>query len=187
MKKVILYSVFNLIMATCAISQTQKTTENFDNYGTKVGFGIKILDGLGVSVRYYNSPKKVIDAGIGLGGYATFKTNNNNETVFNYFPGTVLSAGFTYFGDRFEKTKKKKVKIRANGVVFRGNYLTGKYPTFSPSLGWAMETFKKDRTNRSFIFELGLKSNFKNFNYDNEVTSVLPVGIYLRCHWNFFL
>jgi hypothetical protein len=187
MKKVLLYSFFSLIMATCAFAQTQKTSGEFDNYGTKLGFGIRILDGFGVSFRYYNSPKKVFDAGIGTGGLATFKVDSNSDPIFNYYPGAKLSAGFTYFGDRFEKIKKKKVKVRANGVAFRGNYSTGKYPVFAPSLGWVMETFRKDRTNRSFIFELGLYANMKNFDYDNEVTSIPGGGLYLRCHWNFFL
>jgi hypothetical protein len=187
MKKIILYSFFSLMMSNFAFSQTQDTT---NNYGTKVGFGLKILDGLGVSFRYYNSPKLVFDTGIGIGGYLNIKTDNNNTSnppTFEYYPAPVLSAGFTIFGDRFEKTTKKNQKIRANGVAIRGNYLVGRYPTFSPSVGWAMETIRKNNPNRSFIFELGLKANVKNFEYDYVVSMVRPVEIYLRCHWNFFL
>jgi hypothetical protein len=54
------------------------------------------------------------------------------------------------------------------------------------SAGWAMETFKKDRTNRSFVFELGLQGQFPNYEINGEPAKVRAFP-YLRCGWYFFV
>jgi hypothetical protein len=155
------------------------STGKYDNYGGKIGIGISILDGLGVPVRYYLSPKKVAEAGIYYGGIAV---RDDDEIQLGY--GPMFGGGFTFFGDRFEKEGKKK--IRAHGLALRVNYLTGDYSTTMLSAGWAMETFKKDRTNRSFIFELGLRGQFPNFEIAGEPAKFSPTA-YVRCHWNIFV
>ncbi|MBC7774913.1 MAG: hypothetical protein H7246_05685 [Phycisphaerae bacterium] len=155
------------------------TTGKYANYGGKIGVGISIFDGLGVPVRYYLSPKKVLDGGIYFAGIAV---TEYEETQLKF--GPMLGGGFTFFGDRFEKTSKQK--IRAHGLALRLNYLTGDYSTTMLSAGWAMETFKKARSNRSFIFELGLRGQFPNYEIEGEPAKLSP-GLYLRCHWNFFL
>ncbi len=155
------------------------TTGKYANYGRKIGIGISIFDGLGVPVRYYLSPKRVLEGGIYFAGIAV---TEYEETQLKFAP--MLGGGFTFFGDRFEKVRKQK--IRAHGLALRLNYLTGDYSTTMLSAGWAMETFKKNRSNRSFIFELGLRGQFPNYEIEGEPAKVSP-GLYLRCHWNFFV
>jgi hypothetical protein len=176
--KPILFSFLTFFAAVC-FGQKEKTTINVSEYGKKVSVGITILNGFGIPVRYYRTPKQVFEGGLYIGNVAV-KDANDNYTFPSYL---MFGTGFTYFGDRFVKEKKRKTKIRANGVAVRLNYLTGDYASFLPSVGWAMATFKQKNKNRSFIFELGLngvlpaKKSFRT----------TGAGLYLRCHWNFFL
>ena len=158
---------------------TLDSSGNFDNYGGKMGIGISILDGIGMPVRFYLTPQHVLEGGVYLGGVVL----NDNDNL-EYRVGLMLGAGYSYFGKRFE-TKFRK-KIRANGLALRFNYLTGDFQTSRASLGWAMETIRPQHLNRSFIFELGIQELFPNFTYLGERPKPSP-GIYLRCHWNFFL
>ena len=88
------------------------------------------------------------------------------------------------FGKKYIKETRKKTKIRANGIAMRGSYLFGDLQSFIPSFGWARETSRMNRPNRSFIFELGIQGIIPiNDSFQPSYTA----GIYLRCHWNFFL
>ncbi len=161
----------------------------YDNYGGKLGIGISILNGFGVPARYYFSPKSVAELGFYTGGIAIYEDDptGGGFEVESYELGFMMGAGYTYFGDRFLKQKKRKNKVRAHGVALRANRLFGDFQTTFTSLGWAMETFRENRTNKSFIFELGLQGAFPDFVFDGrEFNDPIP-GIYLRCHWNFFL
>lgn len=163
-------------------------TSEYDDYGGKIGFGVSIFNGFGMPVRYYLSPKKVIEGGVYIGAVAIWEQNNGgNLELLAYEPNFMLGAGYSYFGNRFLKQKKHKSKVRAHGLAVRGQYLVGDFKTAFASLGWAMETFRKDRKNNSFIFELGLQGAFPNFVYNNVEYSKGRPGLYLRCHWNFFL
>ncbi len=164
------------------------TSGDYSDYGGKVGFGISILNGFGLPVRYYFNPKNVIEGGIYLGGVAIQKEDINGDLEsIDYKANFMVGAGYTYFGSRFLKEKKKINKVRAHGIAVRGNYLFGDFNTAFTSLGWAMETFKENRRNNSFIFELGLQAAFPDFVYEGKVYSDVVPGVYLRCHWNFFL
>ncbi|MCB9296818.1 MAG: hypothetical protein H6559_27430 [Lewinellaceae bacterium] len=157
----------------------RQDTSLYGNYGGKIGVGISIFDGIGVPVRYYFSPKKVLEAGIYYGGIVV---RNNDE--FQLGSGLMLGGGYTFFGNRYEK--ESKGKIRANGLALRLNYLTGDYSAAMLSAGWAMETFRKSRTNRSFLFELGLREQFPNFELEGEPAKATPT-LYLRWNVNFFV
>lgn len=151
----------------------------YDNYGGKfgIGIGISFFNALGAPLRYYFSPKIVMEGGI---YYGLIHTTDDYGVPDGFEDGLMLGGGFTFFGDRFEKESMKKIK--AHGLALRYNYFTGNYLEANIlSAGWAMETFKKDRSNRSFIFELGLKTTLSAF----EIYPNIPV--YLRCHWNFFV
>lgn len=154
-------------------------TSIYGDYGKKVGIGISIFDGIGVPVRYYFSPKKVLEAGIYYGGIVV---RNNDE--FQLGSGLMLGGGYTFFGSRYEK--ESKGKIRANGLALRLNYLTGDYSAAMLSAGWAMETFRKGHPNRSFIFELGLREQFPNFELKGEPVKAMPT-VYLRWQVVFFV
>lgn len=162
---------------------------DYDNYGGKLGIGISILNGFGVPARYYFSPKSVAELGLYTGGIAIYEEqpNGGGLELEAYELGFMAGAGYTFFGDRFLKEKKRKNKVRAHGVALRASRLFGDFQTTFTSLGWAMETFRENRTNKSFIFELGLQGAFPDFVFENRVFDDPRPGIYLRCHWNFFL
>jgi hypothetical protein len=98
----------------------------------------------------------------------------------------MFGAGYTYFGDRFLKTKRGKEKIRAHGIALRVNQIIGDYSTTIPSLSWAQETFRKSNTKRSFLFELGIQYGIPHYEFFDQAFNT-SVGIRLRCQWNFFL
>jgi len=62
----------------------------------------------------------------------------------------------------------------------------GRLSTTIPSLSWAQEIFREGRTNRSFLFELGIQYGFPKYTY-NGSTPASSVGLRLRCPWNLFL
>lgn len=161
----------------------------YDNYGGKLGIGISILDGFGVPARYYFSPKSVAELGFYTGGIAIYEEQpaGGNLELQAYELGFMIGTGYTYFGDRFLKQKKRKNKVRAHGVALRASRLFGDFGTTFTSLGWAMETFRENKTNKSFIFELGLQGSFPNFVFEGREYNDPRPGVYLRCHWNFFL
>lgn len=177
----IFLSIGFLIFGVAQIfAQNGQKTSEFTEYGDKIGVGICILDGFGVPVRYYFSPKAVVEGGLYMGGIFEQVPNSDDVELHN---GLQFGGGLSFFGDRFEKSKRKKTKIRANGVALRASYLTGDYAAFRPSISWAQETFRAGRTGRSFIFELGIEGIVADFPYETDP----GVGIHLRCHWNFFL
>ncbi len=158
---------------------------DYDDYGGKVSIGISILNGFGVPVRVYLNPKNVLEVGMYAGGVVIFNSDNSEIEDIEY--GFMGGLGYTYFGNRFLKEKRKRNKIRAHGAALRASRLFGDFNTTFTSLGWAMETFKEDRRGSSFIFELGLQAFFPDFVYNGVVYDEPKPGIYLRCHWNFFL
>ncbi len=158
---------------------------DYDDYGGKVGIGVSILNGFGIPARVYLNPKNVVEAGVYSGGVLIYNSDLQEIQAIKY--GFMGGLGYTHFGNRFLKEKKKRNKVRAHGVALRANQLFGDFKTSFVSLGWAMETFKEDRRNQSFIFELGLQGFFPDFVYEGVVYNDPQPGIYLRCHWNFFL
>lgn len=158
---------------------------DYDDYGGNVSVGISIFSGFGVPVRYYINPKNVLEGGFYVGGVAIY--NSDLEELQSVESGFMAGLGYTYFGNRFLKEKKKRNKVRAHGVAMRANQLFGDFKTGFVSLGWAMETFRENRPNQSFIFELGIQAMIPDFIYEGYVYDEPRPGIYLRCHWNFFL
>ena len=174
--------LFNLFFSILSVSFSQENDESFEfnDNGKKLSIGISILDGFGVPVRYYLSPQHVFDIGPYYTGIVIQDANDN----YTFSTGFILAGGFTYFGKKYIKETRKKTKIRANGIAMRGSYLFGDLQSFIPSFGWARETSRMNRPNRSFIFELGIQGIIPiNDSFQPSYTA----GIYLRCHWNFFL
>jgi hypothetical protein len=184
MKKQLCYLLLGMLCTT-ASAQTQPepaAATDYSDYGGKAGIGFSILDGIGVPARLYLG-HHVLEAGAYMGGVALYDANNDLVDI-GFEP--LVGAGYTYFGNRYLKPKRKRDKIRSNGICLRVNQLLGTFPTTVPSLSWAQETFREGRKYRSFIFELGIQYSFPNFSYDG-VEQVSRVGLRLRCHWNFFL
>jgi hypothetical protein len=184
MKRTILFLCFFFSTLTFTFAQeVNRSNIDVSKYGGKLGVGISILDGLGVPVRYYVTPKNVLEGGMYIGSTIVYN-DFEFETIGS---GFVAGLGYTRLGDRFVKEKRNTSKIRANGVALRYRRLFGDFKTNFLSLGWAMETSRATRPHRSFIFELGLQGSFPNFVYDNRTFDQAVPGIYLRCHWNFFI
>ncbi|MBL7828354.1 MAG: hypothetical protein JNJ57_17110 [Saprospiraceae bacterium] len=181
MKKILLLSAPLFLFVFPVFSQEESKQDDLSDYGKKLSIGISILDGFGIPVRYY-AKNHVMEAGAYVAGVAVYENNN----LIDYRTWPMFGAGYTYFGDRFLKEKRKRDKIRAHGIAVRVNQLVGSYPTTIPSLSWAMETFREGRKNRSFLFELGIQYALPNFTYNNEPVPN-AVGLRLRCQWNFFL
>jgi hypothetical protein len=175
-----------LLFSTLCFSQEKTTANVFSEYGSKVGVGFTILDGIGIPVRIYPNPNVVFELGLGLGGITGVKKLNYKDEVSELHLGVKPFIGLSFFGNRFEKTRKEKLKVRANGVAFHAGYLVGSYKTISPSIAWAQETFRQGNTKKSFIFELGFQYYNHIFKYNPSVFYYSEWGPYLRCVWNTF-
>ncbi len=180
-KNILLCCLYFTVAGSLFGQSTPTATPDYTGYGGKLSIGISIFDGFGVPVRYY-AGSNVLEAGMYMGGVLLYE----NNTLKDYRTEPMLGAGYSYFGSRFLKEKKRRDKIRANGIALRVNQLLGDFSTTIPSLSWAQETFREGRRNRSFLFELGIQYLLPNFTY-LEVEARNQVGIRLRCQWNFFL
>ncbi|MBL7781837.1 MAG: hypothetical protein JNM22_11520 [Saprospiraceae bacterium] len=171
-------STFLCFLLTLGAATAQS---DYSEYGGKISIGVSILDGFGIPVRYVMG-HHVAE----LGAYAGTIIEFQDDEINGIYVEPMIGAGYTYFGNRFLKQKRKVNKIRAHGIALRVNQILGDYSTTIPSLSWAQETFREGRTNRSFTFELGLQYAFANVE-DRPVTIQNNVGIRLRCQWNFYL
>ncbi len=178
------HSYFN--KSTHAYSFDFNEEMDYTEYGGKLGIGISILDGFGIPVRYYISPKMVAEAGLYSRTILLANTDFSGDPDFTSETSAQIGVGFTYFGDRFLKEKRKRNKVRAHGIATRLGHKFGNYQYTTGSIGWAMENFRENRTNKSFIFELGLQGGFADYVY-NGIEYGSNIGVYLRCHWNFFI
>ncbi len=175
--------LFFLLQQGFAQTDTKPATTDFSSYGGKVSIGISILDGVGVPARLYRN-NSVFELGAYSAGILLEDFDPNNSPVIVSAP--MFGAGYSYFGNKFLKAKKKRNKIKSHGIALRVNQIVGQYRTTVPSLSWAQEIFREGRTNRSFLFELGIQYGFPNYTYNGSVPDS-SVGIRLRCQWNLFL
>jgi len=165
----------------CLMTCSLWAQSDYQEYGGKLSIGLSIFDGFGIPVRYY-AGSSVLEGGAYIGSVILYE----NDELKEIRAEPMFGAGYTYFGNRFLKEKKRHDKIRANGISLRVNQLLGDYSTTIPSLSWAQETFRVGRTNRSFLFELGIQYLLPNFTYLG-VEAESQVGLRLRLQWNFFL
>ena len=184
--KNLLFCLLCLYGATQLSAQTTPATApapqpDYKEYGGKLTIGFSIFDGLGIPVRYY-AGSNVLEGGFYMGSILFINDNELDKIAVE----PMLGAGYTYFGNRYLKTKKKHNRIRTNGICLRANQLLGDYPVTTPSLSWAQESFLEGRTNRSLLFELGIQYALPNYIYQGEAAKN-QVGIRLRLQWNFFL
>jgi hypothetical protein len=179
--------VFFAFLASSRAQESTRPAIDVSRYGGKLGIGISILDGIGVPVRYYFTPKNVVEAGMYAGGIALYDDSSGSTELSTIGTGFMTGLGYTRFGNRFVKEKRNKRKVRTHGAALRYRHIFGDFRTDLLSLGWAMETSREKSPQRSFIFELGLQGIFTNFVYEGTQYKDAGPGIYLRCHWNFFL
>ena len=184
MKKIsLLLPLLFLLQHGSAQTDSKPAVTDFSSYGGKVSVGISILDGIGVPARLYRD-NYVFELGAYSAGILLEDFNPDNSPVIVSAP--MFGAGYSYFGNKFVKAKKKRNKIKSHGIALRVNQIVCQYRTTVPSLSWAQEIFREGRTNRSFLFELGIQYGFPNYNYNGSVPDS-SVGIRLRCQWNLFL
>jgi hypothetical protein len=158
-------------------------TLNFSDYGGKLSTGIYILGGVGIPARVYIRNKHVMEFNFGYASVAFF----GEDDEVKFYPGLFPGIGYSYFGDRFRKEKKRRNKIRAHGMSARVNQMFGEYSLTRTSLAWAMETFRESRQRRSFLFELGIAGTFPGDSLrELGLTDAVP-GLHLRLQWNFFI
>lgn len=153
-----------------------------------LGLGFAIGGGgiVGVPVRYYIGPASAIELG------AFYRP----VIYFDYFD-EVATAGSVMLvaGPQFslgQKFKESKRKSNSNGIFLKGGHSFG---TFSESLiagGWALETFRENSPQRSFVFELGAGLNFRHWVDDpflfiqNDIPNTAFI-IFWKLHWNWFV
>jgi len=85
--------------------------------------------------------------------------------------------------------KARKNKVKLNGISPKIGIGIANIREALFALSWVNEGFRKNRTDKSFIFELGLGAttilDAPNFiNYANN-SQTQPI-IYLKCHWSFY-
>ncbi|RMF01233.1 MAG: hypothetical protein D6772_05145, partial [Bacteroidetes bacterium] len=157
--------------------------EYIRNAGGKLSVGISFGEGFGVPVRYYITPKHVVEAGLYLGAVVIFDEDSNGE-INTYLPsGPTIGLAFARLGNKFEKAKRRKSKIRALGVTprFQYQFPVGKDDTFSRfsfSLGFTQETYKGRKHNRNYIFEFGPYYHYLAGSYQGVDFSGSDYGIY---------
>jgi hypothetical protein len=157
----------------------------FDQYGGQYGIGFGFGDGLMANFRYSLSPKTALEGGI---GYASTMVpieegSFEEENPFNTEGGFQFEAAAHLMAARKEN---RKGKIKANGIMLRAGHLFGDFATTFLSGGYGVEVFNpnKKKNNRSYLFEVGLKASFpqwetNTFGYGDPP----PVFPYLRFRW----
>jgi hypothetical protein len=184
MKKISsLLSLLFLLQQGFAQTDAKPAATDFSSYGGKVGVGISILDGVGVPARLYRD-NSVFELGAYSAGILLEDFDPNNSPVIVSAPD--VRCRVFLLRKQVSESQKKRNKVKSHGIALRVNQIVGQYRTTVPSLSWAQEIFREGRTNRSFLFELGIQYGFPNYTYNGSVPDS-SVGIRLRCQWNLFL
>lgn len=163
-----------------------------DQVGGKLSVGIAFDEGFGVPVRYYWTPKNIVEAGMYLGTSVVIQEEGNDDFEFYLPSGPMFGIAYTRLGEKFEKAKKRKSKIRALGVTPRFYYQfpAGSENTFSKarfSVGFTQETYKGPQHRRNYVFEIGPYYSVLNGSFEGLDFTGPEYGIYLRFNWNWFL
>lgn len=182
----------NYASAPKQLDTTRYSQDYINNVGGKLSVGIVFDEGFGVPVRYYWTPKNVVEAGFYVGSTVLIVEDDPNDPVFYLPSGPTFSLAYCRLGEKFEKAKRRKSKIRSLGVTPRILYQfpSGSPNTFSKtlfSLGFTQETYKGSKHNRNYIFEIGPYYRKLNGKYEGIDFTGTSYGVYLRFNWNWFL
>ena len=163
----------------------QYNNTDLTSYGGTTSFGIALGGGgvIGIPLRYYFTPMMAFEVGA---FYRPIITNPGfgNPQVDN---GILLTGGPVFYLGKYYKAHKDKVKL--NGVSLRAGIGIANIREALFAVSWVNEGFRKNRTGKSFIFELGLGAttilDAPNFiSYSNNLRTQ-PI-IYFKCHWSFY-
>ncbi len=182
----------NYASAPKQLDTSRYSQDYINNVGGKLSVGIAFDEGFGVPVRYYWNPKNVVEAGFYVGSTAIVVQNDPNDAEFYLPSGPMFSLAYCRLGEKFEKAKTRKSKIRALGVTPRlqHQFPSGSGNTFSKtllSLGFTQETYKGTKHNRNYIFELGPYYRKLSGKFEGVDLTGTDFGVYLRFNWNWFL
>ena len=153
-----------------------------------MSFGFAVGGGglIGVPVRYRLGKDLVAEAGLFYRPIVLI--NEFNDEVSFEKGGPMLTGGINYIMNR--KLKEYKGKYKKHGVYFKGGHSFSSFSDSFLSAGWAVETFKINKSNRSFIFELGPAVFFNHWVTESDffpykTNKVSPV-IFFNLHWNWY-
>lgn len=178
-------------------------------YNYKLGWGISIgLAGgvFGIPIRYNLNKNIAFEAAVyARPEYYSFTrldtdyynpntpigpvVSTHYETDERYKIQPMIMCGFDFFlGEHYNKWKGIDGKLIRNGILIKGGTSFGKpYNTKMVVLGWAHETFKRNRPKNSYLFEMGiaLVNSTPPFYNDNlDFTFKTIPSLYLKIHWN---
>lgn len=150
------------------------------------GGGFSFGDGLLFTLRHARSEKMTFQLSSGLG--ATSAPTNDNftgtENPGGVAPGLVLEGGVNFYGKRFLKPGKQKIK--AHGLAVRIGHLFGDFSTTQIAAAWTQEIFRQKSPRRSFNFELGLKGLISHWEPNGDYGDPWPVLPFVRFHWHWY-
>ncbi len=153
-----------------------------DDYGhTGIAYGIAIGGGglFGVPVQYNATPMTALE--LGLFYRPTIVVNYYDEAEVK--GGVMLAGGANFYLKKHYKQSKRKVKL--NGISVKAGRSFGDFAQTFFAAGWASEGFRKDRTNQSLVFELGLgvvQSNYSGEGLFYEEPGITPL-LYWKLNW----
>ncbi len=159
----------------------------YGNRKMSVGFALLGESGswFGLPVRYFLKPNMALDAGL---FYAPSLWHDDYEGELILLNGGVLSAGATFFEQKFYKERKNKIK--RNGCFIRAGRSFGQSRNVFLIGGWSNEGFRRSNRNQSFLFELGCglsKLDKEYYSSDNSThftaSAKLQWNLFTGSHW----
>jgi len=164
----------------------QYNNTDLTSYGGTTSFGVALGGGglIGIPFRYYFTSMMALEAGVFYRPIFTNTTGFGNPQINN---GILLTGAYVFYLGKYYKAHKHKVKL--NGLSLRTGIGLANIREALFALSWVNEGFRKNRTDRSFIFELGLGATTilqgpSTIRYSGNITTQ-PI-IYWKCHWNFY-
>ncbi len=150
------------------------------------GGGFSFGDGLLLTLRHARSEKMTFQFSTGLGATSAPSTDDftGAENPGGVAPGFVLEGGANFYGKRFLKPGKQKIKV--HGLAVRIGHLFGDFSTTQITAAWTQEIFRQKSPRHSFNFELGLKGLISHWAPDPDYSDPLPVLPFVRFHWHWY-
>lgn len=166
---------------------------DFSEYGSPQSFAFSLF-GPGFLGFHYRKDMGN-DLHLDIGGHYTSTVLAMSDEIedfedFDFKNGLALSAGVDYFFDRFHKQKKRKEKIRANGLFATASHNFSELNSSTLAFGWTSEYYRVGRPHRAFILHLGLQANINHWVDEPEYIIYekpgdVNVGLYLGLKWVF--
>lgn len=188
--QIALLAFFSAWLAMPAQSQNtpapETQTADLHAPGGAWGGGFSFGDGLLLTLRHARSEKITLQLSTGLGATSAPATDDftGTENPGGVATGFVLEGGANFYGKRFEKPGKQKIK--AHGLAVRIGHLFGDFSTTQFTAAWTQEIFRQKSPRRSFNFELGIKGLISHWEPNGDYGDPWPVLPFVRFHWHWY-